>query len=74
MQEIIGIRNKLRKEVEELDGGYATIAKILKTSTANVHKTLSEKNVPRLSTLESYQNAVETARKRQAARVSNLMA
>ncbi|QHV96331.1 hypothetical protein [Spirosoma endbachense] len=74
MQEIIGIRDKLKREVEELDGGYATIAKLLKTSTSNVHKTLGEQNIPRLTTLETIKDAVDTARKKQLARISQLNA
>jgi DNA-binding phage protein len=74
MQGITGIRDKIRADVEELDGGYTTVAKILRKSTQFVHKTLSVSNNPRLDTLEEIKSAVETAKNRQQIRMERLTA
>ncbi|GAB3550305.1 hypothetical protein [Spirosoma fluminis] len=72
MQGITGIRDKIRLDVESLDGGYTTVAKILRKSTQFVHKTLSETNTPRIDTLEEIKDAVDTAKKKQENRLQRL--
>jgi DNA-binding phage protein len=74
MQQIIGIRDKLRAEIENLDGGYTTVAKLLGQTNGNIIKTLSEDNVPRLKTLEGISKALEQAKKNQALRVAMISA
>lgn len=72
MQDIVEARDLLRAEVEDLDGGYATVGKILKKSRAFVFKTLQENNTPRLSTLEEIKDAVSVAKRKQNARLASL--
>nr|WP_293841268.1 hypothetical protein [uncultured Arsenicibacter sp.] len=74
MQEITGIRDKLRADVEGLDGGYTTVAKILGKSHVFVHKTLRANNTPRLSTLEEIKRAVDIATTDQNKRLAKLSA
>lgn len=73
MQDILNARDKLREDVLGLDGGYTTVARILKKSDVFVIKTLSPKNTPRLTTLESIKEAVEIAKLKQQSRIKRLI-
>ncbi|WP_162389670.1 hypothetical protein [Spirosoma endbachense] len=74
MQDIINARDLLRLEVEELDGGYTTVGKVMRKTTQFVNKTLGPNNIPRLETLEAIKDAVELAKRKQKARLAGLKA
>jgi DNA-binding phage protein len=74
MQEINGVRDKIRAEVEDLDGGYSAVAKIMGKTTAFVNKALGPDHNPRLATLEEIKKAVDTAKVNQKERIDRLLA
>lgn len=75
MQAIIAERDRLRNEIagpDGIDGGYATIAKVLGQSPESVLQSLSVKVTPRLTTLEKIQDALKKAKLMQEVRLAAL--
>ena len=72
MQEILAARDRLRAEIEGLDGGYKTVAKLLNQSDVSVILALKPENTPRLKTLEKIKEAVKKAKISQDIRLATL--
>ncbi|ARK13457.1 hypothetical protein A6C57_25685 [Fibrella sp. ES10-3-2-2] len=73
MQDSAKIRDHYRAIIDDMDCGYVRVAEAMGVTQAHISKTLSPKNVPRLSTLKRIKAAIQLAKSKQTGQVADLM-